>query len=320
MQYCVRVVGGYLNMGRQRNGGRVFNLFKDRFKITFYHKPSMMEEDLYYVIILDDIIWVKLRVFQVKGFVLVIEDIKPLTTAYIPITYNKIVEVLRNQKEFTVLVCITGNITAFESSCIKVGAPIVEDSRFTNLPVKIYDRLKDYYNSDISKYGFYVLAVNEKQESQTEVKSINFQKTDKQNKPVEVVDIILAYIKDSFQKDNVSILNNEKDWQKGVHIDVKGILFFITFFPDKNVIGLHDFYLGEMQSYQDLMKLCVCFEKYNSEVTTILYGVSDTLLYNICEMHGYRRINDNSRAQRLSINHMYEQYTYGDYVIDRKII
>jgi hypothetical protein len=128
-------------MASRNRKGRLFSLFKDDFKITFYHKPSMELEDTFYYMTLDDLIRIKLKI---RDEILVIDEIIPLTSAYLAKVYDKIIEIFIKQTSFTVLLSLIGNTTSFVSTCIKYDAPIVDDERYITVPVSVYSKLKQY--------------------------------------------------------------------------------------------------------------------------------------------------------------------------------
>lgn len=292
-------------MARSRKG-KLFNLFKDKFKITFFYKPTMEGADIFYYIILDDLLKLKIKV--VHG-TLVIDDIIPVSTAYMAKIYDSLMEILTQQTDFTVLVSLTGNTSAFSSSCIKCGAPIIDDDRFLSIPKNLYLKLKEYYKGDESKYGFYLLAVRDIEEGEfVDENTIEAGR-------IPLIDKIMSKFEEKYG-DSFSIKSDYGDWTKGKIIDIKGIRFKITFDESINCIGIYDIDTTEMNSYFDLVGLCDTLETYCRKGDIVIYDIESPQLNDICESKGYRRINQ-SKQKMLSFNQRYTQVTFGDYKIEK---
>lgn len=146
-------------MAARNKKGKLHGIFKSQFQISFFYKPSMEGSDIYYYMILDDIIFLKLRF--IKNTTLVIEDLHPLTTSYLEKEYEKLFNFLKEQTSITVLVSIIGNIGAFRQTCLRFNAPVIEDERFLSYPESFYQKFKNYCGNDIDRFGFFLLALNE---------------------------------------------------------------------------------------------------------------------------------------------------------------
>lgn len=294
-------------MARTRNN-KLFGLFKKDFKITFYYKPTMLNDDVFHYIILDDL--VKLKIKVIYG-ALVIDDIIPLTTTYLAKIYDTLIGLLIDQSEYTVLVSTTGNTASFSSVCIKAGAPIIDDPRFLCIPKKLYDSLREQYKEDTSKYGFYLLAVKELKEG--EIPDENSIEAGR----LPLIDKILIKIEDTF-KNTVTVVADYKDWSKGKILDINGIRFKITFDTETKSVGLYNFDLNSMNRYFDLLSLCTLLEEYAKRGSIVLYEVSSPLLFNICSERGYRNISDTLQRRQISINQRYtSSRVFGDYKIEK---
>ena len=156
-------------MSRSRKN-KLFDLFKSSFHITLFYKPTNEGNDIFYYIILDDIL--KLKIMKVKG-VYVIDDVIPLTSTYIKQVYEKVVNHIKDQSKLTILVSLTGNTIAIQQACVTCGVPLVTDERYLTIPLGYYNKLKSIYGNDTSKYGFYILSVGDEDndEPEPEVKS-----------------------------------------------------------------------------------------------------------------------------------------------------
>lgn len=156
-------------MSRQRKN-KLFDLFKSAFKISFFYKPSGEDDDVFYYLILDEI--VRLKIKEIKG-VYVIDDVIPLTSSYLKPVYEKIVKHIMSQEKVTVLVSLTGDAISIQQACIANNAPLKSDERYITVSKLYYAKLKATYGDDISKYGFYILSVSDEEpESEPEKKPI----------------------------------------------------------------------------------------------------------------------------------------------------
>jgi hypothetical protein len=151
-------------MSRKKKSDKVFDLFKNNFKITCFYKPTLKDGDDFYYLILDEI--VKLKIKEISN-VLVIDDIIPMTTTYIKPIYEKIIKSIMGQSTVSVLVSLIGNTAVIQQACISCNAPLVEDSRYITVSKGYYQRLKTIFGNDKSKYGFYILSVSDEDEPDT---------------------------------------------------------------------------------------------------------------------------------------------------------
>lgn len=292
-------------MARSRKG-KLFNLFKDRFKITFFYKPTMVEDDTFYYIILDDLLKIKIKIIHGT---LVIDDIIPMSTAYMAKIYDALIETLTQQRDFTVLVSLTGNTSAFSSSCIKYEAPIVVDDRFISVPKNLYTKLKEYYKDDESKYGFYLLAVRDIEENE-----IVDEGTIEAGR-IPVINKIMSKFEDKYG-DKFFIKIDCDDWTKGKLIEMRGVQFKLTFDESTNHVGVYNINTAELVSYFDLVVLCDILEIYCEKADIVLYDIESPQLYDICTTRSYRQINQ-SKQKMLSFNQRYTQTSFGDFKIEK---
>lgn len=290
-------------MARSRKN-KLFNLFRDDFKITFFYKPTMIDDDVFYYIILDDLI--KLKIKMIHGAI-VIDDIIPVSTAYMANIYDSLIELFTKQTDFTVLVSLTGNTSAFSSSCIKYEAPIIEDERFLTIHKNVYEKLKEYYKEDISKYGFYLLAVRDIPDGE-----VVDEQTIEAGK-VPLIDKVIGKFKEKYQ-DGFS-LNTETDWERGRTAEINGIRCRFTFDDSTNTIGIRDVNCNNIRSYFDLVTLCDVLELYCRKGNIIFYDIRSPQLNDICESKGYRFLSQ-TKQRMISFNQKYTQMSFGDYKVE----
>lgn len=144
-------------MARQKKN-KIFDLFKSNFQITFFYKPSMQDDDVFYYIVLDDAI--RLKIVIIQG-VIIIDNVVQITSAHVKPLFERMVSVVMQQQELTVLMNVIGNSTAAIQACVLCDAPLVEDERYLTVSQGYYNKLKNVYNNDLTKYGFYILSVSD---------------------------------------------------------------------------------------------------------------------------------------------------------------
>lgn len=187
-------------MGNNKKKNKVYSLFENTYKIGLFYKPSMQVDDIFFYVELDDTIRLVLKL--INDNILIIHDIIPLTTAYLVKFYDSFIKFLAGQTEFTILISKIGNTSCVDDACLKLSIPIVDDNRFLSVPERLYNRMRDIYNKDANKYGFYLVAVSDDTEfNPNSIQSVNIQSTDENrivveiekteikpvNKPVEVI-------------------------------------------------------------------------------------------------------------------------------------
>lgn len=146
-------------MASRNKKGKVHGIFKAAFQISFFHKPTMTDGDVYYYIVLEDLIFLKMRLLF--DIVLVIDEVTPLSMAYLEPQYDKLFNLLRDQTSVAVLVSLIGNTTAFRQVCNNYGTPIVEKEEFLECSQIFYSKFKNYCRNDAGRYGFYLVALKE---------------------------------------------------------------------------------------------------------------------------------------------------------------
>ncbi|MCM1219760.1 MAG: hypothetical protein NC548_35205 [Lachnospiraceae bacterium] len=144
-------------MARQKKN-KVFDLFKSSFQITFFYKPTMQEDDVFYYVVLDDSL--RLKIILIRG-VVIIDNVVQITNTYVKPLFEKMVQTIMNQHELTVLMNVIGNSTQAIQACVSCDAPLVEDERYLTVSQGYYTKLKNVYNNDLTKYGFYILSVSD---------------------------------------------------------------------------------------------------------------------------------------------------------------
>lgn len=146
-------------MASRNKKGKIHGIFKSAFQISFFHKPTMEGTDIYYYVVIEDLILLKMRLLY--DVALVIDEVTPLTMTYLEPQYETLFSLLRDQTSVTVLVSLIGNTNAFRQVCSKYDTPIVEKEEFLDCSAPFYSKFKNYCRNDVSRYGFYLVALRE---------------------------------------------------------------------------------------------------------------------------------------------------------------
>ena len=142
-------------MANRRKKDKMLSFFKSKFNITLFYKPSYKDNDIFYVIILDDILQLR---FKNVGNVIIVDEVKPLVDEHADFS-KELITFFLNQASFNILISKLGNNPAINKICSALNIPVVDDERFITVPLPLYKRYIDYYKSNSELYGFYLLAV-----------------------------------------------------------------------------------------------------------------------------------------------------------------
>ena len=297
-------------MASRNKKGKIHGIFKNEFHISFFHKPSMEETDCYYYMILDDVIFIKMRLLA--DIFLIIEDLYPLTSSYISQEYEKLFNLLKTQSVVTVLVSLIGNTSAFRQTCLGHDAPVIDDERFVDYPQTFYNKYKNYCGNNSSMYGFFLIALKDESfemldKSLSKKEPIIEELDDIEEERIPEEDIIIEEV----PKDNILEykLSKLKDFLFGQYPDIS-----ITPGEDRNMTyikvskdtTLHCYdekddsiYIVKIEnawgsSYLALLDLLNMLQSFSSStgITVYILNVSnDTREYDFLESEWIRVIN-----------------------------
>lgn len=273
-------------MSRKRKPNEVVSIFKEDFSVTFLHKPVMTPGDTFYYLFLDDMIRIRLKMF---GTVMVIDEVVPLTMKYMASMFSTLMDVLIKQEKYTVLISILGDTSGLGAECLKTDAAIVEDSRFITVPEEYYKRIVDYYKGDMTKYGFYLLAVKDEETGEVVKPTVNLEDVDLPDevdmgppitigvKPlmIRLQELLVSNFPDTKAEGN----NNLQD----TVFDIGEIKFRVRMNPNDTEIRLTNFILGTDYRYTDLMKLFTKFVDFLDECPDIYVEVDSSVVNQVCE-------------------------------------
>lgn len=281
-------------MSRKRKPNEVISVFKNDFNVTFVHRPNMTPGDVWYYLILDDSLRIRLKLF---GTVMVIDEVIPLGMKYMASMFSTLMDVLIKQDKYTVLISILGDTSGLGAECLKVDAAIVEDNRFITVPEEFYKRIVDYYKGDMTKYGFYLLAVKDEDEETPKpvVKTI-----DELDLPDEVdmgpqviigvkplMTRLLNMLTESFPDMKQEGGNSLED----ATFSTKDIKFRIRVNQTETEMKLSSIELGPEYRYTDLMKLFTKFVDFLDECPDIYVEVESSVVNQICEFLLFQQQN-----------------------------
>ena len=137
----------------------IFDIFKPKYKIDLFYKPTGIEDDLFYHIVLDSTILIILRYYE-DTKVIILRDIMQLSpTGYIPSFYDTLVEFLKEQTNFTIVADRLGNTHVIDNACIRAGIPTLHNNIYSVIPKKLRQMYDQFYSSQPNKTGLYVFSV-----------------------------------------------------------------------------------------------------------------------------------------------------------------
>ena len=289
----------------------LFQILKNQFKINLFYKPTMINDDYHYHIILDSMLIIKL-VIMGKNFV-VIDDITPITSGYIPKVYDTLVECLVNQDIYTVLIERLGNTSVINDACIKANIPVVTDDRFVTIPKKLYNMYARFYKDNPDAYGLYLLAVNSNLEDMPKKEDVYHTQEMIEEEPV--IEEVKEEIKEPDVKEEAKI----SDGTKPIHERLASLLkndCMVYEMKDKggNIIGCSIIYKEKIDaeiSYRNGNLYIVSCSMVNNNVrvggldymgflsdlengteywSIYLENVTNYFVHQICKARNYRKV------------------------------
>lgn len=259
--------------------GKVFTLFETNYRISFFHKPSMGVDDTFYYIILDDVIRLRLKVFN--NSIIVIDEILPLQKTYLLPFYDDFVKFLMEQTMFTVLISKLGSISCIDDSCIKYDVAVIEDERFITIPKQLYTRLCTYM-SDTERYGFYLLAVIDTPSDDIVINTSG---------EISVLEQFKQFGTEEFG--NVSFQSNTVNTSYQ-DVTINGCT--LTCDIKESNISISDISIPQGMSNVSLMNIFEKLEEFLDICPIIITNISNKKIYDICKLREYDRIRIESNV------------------------
>lgn len=293
---------------------KIFDLFKTNFQITFFYKPSMQGDDIYYYVVLADSI--RLKIVLIGG-VVIIDNAMQITSAYVKPLFEQMVQVIMNQQELTVLMNVIGNSIPAIQACVSCDAPLVEDERYLTVSQGYYNKLKNVYNDDLTKYGFYILSVNDTDIESTGTQSAGSSSVYKSS-PVGVEPPVMKVIKrfkERLRSSFPKMVIEHDDGDSFTCILIEGEMFTVE--VKGNEIFIRD--LIQMPTTNinliKMMDLITTIESLvNISENVYILSVQNAEINSICAGKGFIKIKE---EQNLPVSRLFKQafHGYGTYKI-----
>ena len=311
---------------------KIFNLFKDGgFKVNLFYKPTMKDNDIFYHIILDSVIKIRLRL--INDNIINIVDVIALTSEYLESRYDSLVKTFINQTEFTIIIEKLGNTQSLNNACTKLGLPCVADDRFISIPKKLYNMYTRFYKEDETKFGFYIAAVVddldkveidepviEEPEPEVIIKEVEVIKEVPVEVPVETIKVVEKIVEVDSNKNKVDISSLPIDKQIS-HILGKGFaltspfnkengefsitymdIIILTFFMSSTGLEIRDVSIAQNATPPSniyYMQVFEFIENILEYYSVSIVNIRNEVVYNICKIREYAKIpqvNTNRRS------------------------
>lgn len=288
---------------------KLFDLFKSDFKITFFHNPTSSEYgDDYYYIVLDDMI--RLRIKRVKN-VAVIDSVCSITKSYVSPVYDKIISVIKNQTNLTVLISNIGDTFPIRQSCINHGLPLIEDETYITVPQVVYQKWKKQNEGDLSRYGFYIVSVSDVPISDPPTPVSVIAPTSKKSNDIN--DVSLPVFNSMEMKPFRDILKKEVP---DISIEESTKTSIRCYLPDNEEFSVEYIdgivYIKELlqnpETTMNLVKISTLLNVIESlgKVSDEVYivNIQNSTLYRLCLAKGYEFVREESK---LPLNNLFKQ-------------
>lgn len=288
-------------MAKDFHNDPLFKVLKEYFRVNLFYKPSMIDMDVRYHVVLDSQIIIQFQV--VATDFLVIDNIVPMTTEYIPKTYDDLVKCLMNQTEFSVMIFRLGNTTVIDNACVNNNVPIVLDEKFITIPKKLYSMYLRLHQKNTDMCGFYLLALNGDLDSIEIITPTQSTKQEPKPKPIKkeiltpepveedipvvntnrAIDIIVQQL--------ISLFSTAKLNYEGDVICFQNDMFTMNFQLNGAVLELTNFsQLESGTSGIEYMKFFATLEKMLHIIPISIINVKSKILDTICQTRGYDKI------------------------------
>lgn len=296
-------------MASRNKKGKIHGIFKNEFHISFFHKPSMEETDCYYYMILDDVVFIKMRL--VADIFLIIEELYPLTSSYITPEYEKLFNLLKTQSVVTVLVSLIGNTSEFRQTCLGHDTPVIEDERFVDYPQTFYNKYKNYCGNNSAMYGFFLIALKDESfemldkfsstKKEPEIEESNDEELVDEETSTEVLvsddialDFKMSKLRDflSIHYPDMSIEPGEDCHMSYAHVSPNATLHIYNYNDDNiYIVKIGDVWGSSYLALLDLLNTLQAFSTSTGIVVYMLNVYNGTREYDFLESEWVRVIN-----------------------------
>lgn len=270
------------------------------YNIDLFYKPSMQNDDIFYFLELDNTIRMIFRI--IYDNVIIITSIIPLTSSYLSMFHNELVQNLKNQKDYTILLTTISNNIDIINACKKNDIPLLDDNRFKVVNNRLYDILKNNHSNDLSKYGIYVIAVSdvtnipkENEPSIIENAKCTIVEVKKESNNIntpeglelnDTINDLYRYLsKSRYTITDIKKLDNKENSYRITVLNK--ITMDVNYSNDRiNITSI----ITVNGNTIDAMNLMNCLEKYNG-CDIVIENLTNSIVYNIVKAKNYKSLD-----------------------------
>lgn len=286
------------NQKRKKN--RFQSFLEEFYNVSLFYKPTMQLDDIFFYIELDNLVRIVYKL--IGNDIITIKEIIPLSNVYLNKFYEELINILMNQNNFTILISTIGNTSCIVNACIKFGIPLIDDNRFIATTDRLYDLLKNTHNDDISKYGMYIVAVNDNFNNVLKEKTKN-------NPAPTIIDVereendIADQIPNDIKSERIIQLYKfiSSKYKCDISIDNETVLMTIMNKISLSIIDIDDyititsFSLINNGSSIDALNFMNYLEKYKTDII-VLDNITNNVIYNLVKAKNYKSISNNTMS------------------------
>ena len=267
------------------------------YNVDLFYKPSMQNDDIFYFLELDSTIRMIFRI--IYDNVIIITSIIPLSNSYLSTFHNELIQNLKNQKDYTVLLTTISNNNDIINACKKNDIPLLDDNRFKVVNDRLYDLLKEKHSNNLSKYGVYVISVsnvinmpkepNVSNIENTKCTIVEVKKPDNINVPEGLTENISELYK-HLSKCSYTITDINKLTDNTFRITIlHKIIFDIK--DNDNILSIISIVTTNGNTI-DALNVMGCLEKYTHN-DIIIENLTNSIVYNIVKAKNYKSLDNN---------------------------
>lgn len=270
------------------------------YNIDLFYKPSMQNDDIFYFLELDNTIRMIFRI--IYDNVIIITNIIPLTSSYLSMFHNELIQNLKNQKDYTILLTTISNNIDIINACKKNDIPLLDDNRFKVVNSRLYDTLKNNHSNDLSKYGVYVIAVSdvtnipkENEPNIIENTKCTIVEVKKESNDINIperlgldatINDLYRYLsKSRYTVTDIKKIDNKENSYRITILNK--ITIDINYSNDRiNITSI----ITVNGNTIDAMNLMNCLEKYN-DCDIVIENLTNSIVYNIVKAKNYKSLD-----------------------------
>lgn len=268
------------------------------YNVDLFYKPSMQNDDIFYFLELDSTIRMIFRI--IYDNVVIITSIIPLSNSYLSMFHNELIQNLKNQKDYTILLTSISNSNDIINACKKNDIPLLDDNRFKVVNDRLYDLIKEKHSNNLSKYGVYVISVSDvvnvpKEPNISNIETtkctiIEVKKTDNNINIPEGLTENISELYKHLSKCNYTITDISKLNDNTFRITILHKIIFDIKDSDNrlSIISI----VTTNGNTIDALNVMSCLEKYtHSDI--IIENLTNSIVYNIVKAKNYKSLDNN---------------------------